>query len=115
MLISVSILAVGGVLWWLWKLGSEHLVLRVALGLVLGGAIGNLIDRVSLGYVIDFIDWHLRQLTDGPGPFPSTSLTLLWFCGGALILIFGGKAEGRTEKNLDQTTSDDETFTEAST
>ena len=56
MLITVSILAVAGVLWWLWKLGTDHPVLRVALGLVLGGAIGNLIDRVNLGYVIDFID-----------------------------------------------------------
>jgi hypothetical protein len=37
-------------------------------------------------------------------------------CGGALILIFGGKAEGKTEKkSSDQTTLDDETFTEAST
>ena len=117
MLISVSILAVGGVLWWLWKLGSEHLVLRVALGLVLGGAIGNLIDRVSLGYVIDFIDWHLRPAYGWAWTFPTFNIAdSAVVCGGALILIFGGKAEGKTEKkSLDQTTLDDETFTEAST
>ncbi len=33
-------------------------VVRIALGLVLGGAIGNLIDRVRLGYVVDFVDLH---------------------------------------------------------
>lgn len=33
-------------------------MLSVALTLILGGAIGNLIDRVRLGYVVDFIDWH---------------------------------------------------------
>jgi signal peptidase II len=31
----------------------------VATGLILGGAIGNVIDRVRLGYVVDFIDWHI--------------------------------------------------------
>ncbi|MBI3179630.1 MAG: signal peptidase II [Deltaproteobacteria bacterium] len=33
-------------------------LLRVALALVFGGAVGNFFDRVRLGYVIDFIDWH---------------------------------------------------------
>jgi signal peptidase II len=33
-------------------------ILRVALALVFGGAVGNFLDRARLGYVIDFIDWH---------------------------------------------------------
>ncbi len=36
----------------------EQRLLRLALALVFGGAIGNFLDRVRLGYVIDFIDWH---------------------------------------------------------
>lgn len=43
------------------------LVVRIALGLVLGGAIGNLIDRVRLGHVVDFIDlgwWPVFNLAD---------------------------------------------------
>lgn len=48
---------------WLIRLKPHERLLAVALSLVLGGAIGNLIDRVALGYVIDFIDvyyqsWH---------------------------------------------------------
>lgn len=42
-------------------------VVRIALGLILGGAIGNLIDRVRLGYVVDFIDlgwWPVFNLAD---------------------------------------------------
>ena len=40
---------------------SEHLsrIYIVAFSLILGGAIGNLIDRIALGYVVDFIDFRI--------------------------------------------------------
>lgn len=41
------------------KLSFSPWILRVALGLELGGAIGNLVDRLRLGYVVDFIDVRL--------------------------------------------------------
>ena len=40
------------------KTTLQQQILRLALALVFGGAIGNFLDRVRLGYVIDFIDWH---------------------------------------------------------
>ena len=40
---------------WLLRLPKNTVVLAAALSLILGGAIGNLIDRVTLGYVVDFI------------------------------------------------------------
>ena len=40
------------------KLSNHQRYLQVALALVRGGAIGNAVDRVLRGYVIDFIDWH---------------------------------------------------------
>lgn len=48
---------------WLHRLQKHETLMAVALSLVLGGAIGNLIDRVAYGYVIDFLDvyyqdWH---------------------------------------------------------
>ncbi|HSN24390.1 MAG TPA: signal peptidase II [Methylomicrobium sp.] len=48
---------------WLARLKRHETLLAVALSLILGGAIGNLIDRVAYGYVIDFLDvyyqtWH---------------------------------------------------------
>lgn len=48
---------------WLTRLNKHETLLAVALALVLGGAVGNLIDRLAYGYVIDFLDvyygtWH---------------------------------------------------------
>jgi signal peptidase II len=48
---------------WLTRLKQHETLLAVALSLVLGGAIGNLIDRLAYGYVVDFLDvyyqtWH---------------------------------------------------------
>ena len=45
-----------GVLWWMLK--ERKLPDVVALGLVLGGALGNILDRTRLGYVVDFADLH---------------------------------------------------------
>ncbi len=42
---------------WLKKLSAKEKLLAVSLSLILGGAIGNVIDRSLYGYVIDFIDW----------------------------------------------------------
>jgi len=47
------------------RMGSRNLVLMVALGLVLGGAIGNLSDRLSLGYVRDFIEVYALRADFG--------------------------------------------------
>jgi signal peptidase II len=43
------------------RLGASDTQVAVALTLVLGGAIGNVIDRVRLGYVVDFIDVYYRH------------------------------------------------------
>ena len=45
---------------WLYRLKKHETLLAVALALVLGGAIGNLIDRLVYGYVIDFLDVYYQ-------------------------------------------------------
>ncbi len=53
--VAVSI----GIIVWLFKLPrGAHFLLAAGLALVLGGALGNVIDRIRLGYVIDFIHFH---------------------------------------------------------
>ena len=48
-----------GVLVWMWR--EKNRVDQVALGAVLGGAAGNILDRVRLGYVIDYADLHFGE------------------------------------------------------
>ncbi len=56
--ITISIIAVGGLLWYYRKLTPEQKWLQYGVSLILSGAVGNLIDRVRFGEVIDFLDVH---------------------------------------------------------
>jgi signal peptidase II len=56
LLVVVSAVISGAILWWL---GGATVPNRIALAAIFGGAIGNFIDRIRLGYVIDFIHLHL--------------------------------------------------------
>ncbi|MDG1286103.1 MAG: signal peptidase II [Rickettsiales bacterium] len=44
---------------WLWK--AESRLAAISLGFVIGGAIGNIIDRILYGAVVDFLDFHLNE------------------------------------------------------
>ncbi|HEX6738567.1 MAG TPA: signal peptidase II, partial [Vicinamibacteria bacterium] len=52
----VSALALLAIAVYAWRLPASSRLPRLALALVIGGAVGNLIDRARLGYVIDFVD-----------------------------------------------------------
>lgn len=59
LLIAFSLIAVVVVLALLWKMGRSVTMTSVALALILGGAIGNLYDRIRLQYVVDFLEVHI--------------------------------------------------------
>ena len=60
LLIPLVMLAVmGGLVVWLWRLPPFQKSLASGIGLVLGGAAGNLYDRIFYGGVVDFLDFHL--------------------------------------------------------
>jgi signal peptidase II len=58
-LVALVLLALGFVSWFFWQTPAENRLLLAALALVLGGAIGNLLDRVSTGAVTDFVGVYL--------------------------------------------------------
>ena len=59
LLIGFSIIAVTVVLALIWKMGRRATLTSVALALILGGAIGNLYDRIRFAYVVDFLEVHI--------------------------------------------------------
>jgi signal peptidase II len=59
--ITVATLAALGILWYMRQLRADQRLLHFALSLIFAGAVGNLIDRIRLGEVIDFLDVHWYQ------------------------------------------------------
>jgi len=71
------------IFYWLWEIRNDRqLVLSTGLALVLGGAIGNVVDRVILGSVVDFI-----QVLIAGWPFPTFNIADSAITVGAVLLI----------------------------
>jgi signal peptidase II len=81
--IALTTLALGWMLVFFARSGARHPILPLGLGLVIGGSVSNLVDRVRLGHVTDFLDlrfWPAFNLADS---FIVIGVVLLF---GALIL-----------------------------
>ena len=78
---------------WLRNLPREETLTAMSLSLILGGAIGNLIDRILLGHVIDYI-----QVWLGSYPFPAFNLADAAISVGAVLLILSSFHGNREEK-----------------
>ncbi|MBP1739566.1 MAG: lipoprotein signal peptidase [Deltaproteobacteria bacterium] len=66
LLLAATLGAVALLLFWFYRLNPEEKRMPYPLSLVLGGAIGNLLDRIRIGEVIDFLDFYL-----GPYHWPA--------------------------------------------
>lgn len=81
-LLSGFALAVcAGLVFWLSR--ADTRIQIVGLGLILGGAIGNVIDRITLGAVVDFLDFHV-----GGYHWPAFNVADSAICIGAVLLIY---------------------------
>ena len=78
-----------GFIVWLLRSHPEQTLFCFALALVLGGAVGNVIDRVLWGYVIDFLDFHWDWLTPlfYQGHFPAFNVADSAISVGTVCLI----------------------------
>jgi signal peptidase II len=76
--IALTAVAVAWMLVFFARSGARHPILPVALGFLLGGSISNLVDRVRLGYVTDFLDFRF---------WPAFNLADSFIVGGVAILI----------------------------
>ena len=77
---------------WLWRVCDRNRLLSWGLALVLAGAVGNLIDRVRLGYVIDFINLHWNHWY-----FPAFNVADMAITFGAILLIADSLGLGESD------------------
>ena len=81
LLVAFTSLVAAGVAWWMWREKARADV--IALGAVLGGALGNIIDRARVGYVIDYADLHFGDFR----PFLVFNIADAAITIGVLLLV----------------------------
>lgn len=74
---------------WIWSVRSERRFLALALALVIGGAIGNGIDRLLYGAVVDFVHFHI-----GTFSWYVFNLADVWIVAGVCGLLYDGLNNG---------------------
>ena len=83
-LLSVmSIVIICFLIYWLYK--EKEKIIQVSLGFIIGGALGNVIDRITRGAVFDFLDFHI-----GEHHWPAFNVADSFICIGATIIIIHG-------------------------
>jgi signal peptidase II len=79
----VAAAIVAGLIFWLRRVSSP--LLGVAIGLIVGGATGNVVDRIRHGAVVDFLDFHI-----GYWHWPAFNLADSAICLGVAMMLFDG-------------------------
>lgn len=80
MLILLALGVVGFLLWWLKDEPSRFV--QICLGFIIGGALGNVYDRLSIGAVYDFLDFHIKAYH-----WPAFNVADSFICIGAFLII----------------------------
>lgn len=84
--IGLSVIAlsiVGFLIYWLYT--EKVKLIQVSLGFIIGGAIGNVIDRIRLGAVFDFLDFHISGRH-----WPAFNVADSFICIGATLIVIHG-------------------------
>ena len=79
----VSVAALGLVIYYFFKTPVSERLMKISLSLILAGALGNLIDRLFRGHVIDFLDFYVKDWH-----WPSFNVADSCITVGAFLLIF---------------------------
>lgn len=88
--LGIGLIAVIVITLWLRRLRADESQNAIGLALILGGAIGNLVDRALYGHVIDFIDWHY-----GGWHWPAFNLADSAILLGAVLAVLAGLRGGK--------------------
>lgn len=109
-LLTVSLIAMGAMLFMLIKYYRRHILLTISLSAVFGGALGNMIDRIALGYVVDFLSTEFIE-------FPTFNIADSFITIGAVlmavyIIFFDAKAEAKIKAEQAEQTQKPENSSE---
>lgn len=88
----VNVLAIGFIIYYFSRLRRDELLLASALALILGGALGNVLDRVRHGFVIDFLRFYLGKFS-----WPTFNVADICIVCGVCLFAFDML---RTERRL---------------
>jgi signal peptidase II len=97
--LSIPPIAVGIIVYFIYGLPEDDLLQIFALSSIAGGALGNYIDRIRFGYVIDFLDFHWRDIYSWPAFNVADSAIVTGVALLTLILIREYRDEVRAKKS----------------
>jgi len=90
LLTGLAVAIVIGLLIWMWR--ADRAWIAIALGLIVGGAVGNVYDRVTIGAVVDFLDFHAAGYH-----WPTFNIADIGITFGAIGLIWDSFAHRADE------------------
>lgn len=79
---AIAFVVVGLILWWLKQTSRQQVILPVAFTLIIGGALGNVYDRIVLGHVVDFLVLYYEDWA-----WPAFNVADSAICLGAALLL----------------------------
>jgi signal peptidase II len=79
---------------WMFITGRGGALFAVSVPLIIAGAIGNFVDRVRLGYVVDFVRFHIHDRW----AYPTFNVADAWITIGVALILIEGFVDGRREK-----------------
>jgi len=88
----VSIVALGALLWLFWTAPRDNRLMRFSLSLILGGALGNIVDRIHLHEVVDFFDFGIGHTRWPVFNFADSFVTV-----GIFLLIYAYSRQDQTQ------------------
>ncbi|MEM0955901.1 MAG: signal peptidase II [Pseudomonadota bacterium] len=93
---AIAIAASAVIAVWLTRLRSQERLLAISLSLILGGALGNLWDRIQFGYVVDFISVHYQHWY-----FPTFNVADSAVSVGAVLMIVDALLQARRGEGVE--------------
>ena len=94
-MVVLSLFAIGVIVFLLmWLKKEDDKVVQLSLGFIIGGALGNVVDRIRFGAVYDFLDFYYNNWH-----WPAFNLADAFICTGAFIIILHGMIKAKSNIN----------------